>query len=171
LIVTWGLDAEAEIYTHTINAPPNVSSVIVSGTHDDDLINGLYVDIEGNTISNYADFVSSGQGDDFVVGLSGDDVLHGDDGNDTLDGNLGIDELFGGEGADVFVLSIDQSADEIGDFDALEGDLIRVLGVNNFSDLELTIVNEGTEVRLLTGELLGSVFDTVNLSADDFDFL
>ncbi|SPJ23054.1 hypothetical protein [Palleronia abyssalis] len=90
------------------------------------------------------DLIYGGTGDDRANGMAGDDHLFGQDGHDSLQGGLGNDVLMGGRGndtliggngydmstggagADVFVAGLGQ--DHIVDFDAAQGDTLRVGG-------------------------------------------
>ncbi|WP_306141769.1 M10 family metallopeptidase C-terminal domain-containing protein [Roseibium sp. MMSF_3412] len=53
-----------------------------------------------------------------AIGGAGDDLLIGSDLADELDGGAGLDTLYGGDGADTFVLSHDDFADVIADFES-----------------------------------------------------
>ncbi len=91
----------------------------VDGTAGGDLINGSYVDPNGDRIDandallpgagpndDYVragdgnDTVYSGLGNDIVFGGNGMDLVYGGDGSDALDGGEGNDTLQGGSGAD-----------------------------------------------------------------------
>lgn len=100
----------------------------VDGTEGNDVINGSYIDQDGDRIDaddqilpgegvnddivragGGNDFVLAGNGDDEVFGgtgndtlcgQDGDDVLHGEAGNDILEGMNGDDIAFGGAGND-----------------------------------------------------------------------
>ncbi|QUJ78059.1 type I secretion C-terminal target domain-containing protein [Sulfitobacter albidus] len=61
-----------------------------------------------------------------MLGGAGDDTLNGGSGNDTLFGGWGDDEVTGGSGADRFVFGFQPGNDTITDFDAGEGDVLRV---------------------------------------------
>ncbi|WP_159978047.1 calcium-binding protein [Roseobacter cerasinus] len=144
LIVTWGdyTSADFPIYREYIDAPPPAvfgSQDVISGTSGNDIIDGTYLDAEGDTVSTTNDFILAGAGDDTVnsadgddvtYGGSGDDLLLGGAGNDTLTGDAGTDTLTGGSGADVFVFKPNTGTDTIIDFDAAEGDLIQIYGVS-----------------------------------------
>lgn len=69
---------------------------------------------------------------DVVRGGAGDDVLSGRGGDDTLVGGKGADKLTGGAGADTFVFATVNHArgDLIRDFDAAEGDIIKLTGID-----------------------------------------
>ncbi|SHI49590.1 Ca2+-binding protein, RTX toxin-related [Shimia gijangensis] len=104
---------------------------IVDGTIADDLIDGSYVDAEGDRIDPLAngvpgattnndtvhgydgndtiggalgdDEILGGDGDDIISGGEGNDILRGEVGNDFLFGNAGNDELAGDEGSDTLL--------------------------------------------------------------------
>ena len=56
-------------------------------------------------------------------------MLLGDAGDDVLFGGAGYDQLYGGSGSDTFVIDLNhvEVADEIMDFDPIEGDSILLL--------------------------------------------
>ena len=103
------------------------------------------------------DTLTGGSGHDLLTGGSGRDTLTGSDGNDTLIGGSDSDTLTGGEGADIFsfsfpfsqsqnvnfkILGVSENSiiglpstpksapriDTIEDFNALEGDKIKISG-------------------------------------------
>ncbi|MCR5877468.1 calcium-binding protein [Phenylobacterium sp. J367] len=73
-----------------------------------------------------ADSVSGDDGHDVLQGGKGDDHLDGGAGDDLLLGDLGDDTLTGGLGADVFVALAAGGRDVVLDFDATQGDRIRL---------------------------------------------
>jgi Ca2+-binding RTX toxin-like protein len=73
---------------------------------------------------NGQDRLDGGFGDDSLMGGTGHDVLRGQAGDDRLAGGWGRDKLVGGGGADEFVFT--RGRDVIADFDAGEGDTIRI---------------------------------------------
>ncbi|MBP2313772.1 Ig-like domain-containing protein [Azospirillum soli] len=81
-----------------------------------------------------ADTLYGGMGNDTLYSGRDDDLLFGDLGDDWLFGDLGNDTLTGGAGADVFVFGqrfaegLGDGHDVITDFNAAEGDRIRLLG-------------------------------------------
>lgn len=74
----------------------------------------LPIDAAANT---GADTIQALAGDDYVFGGFGNDVLYGDEGNDTERG---------GPGADVFQSFGDAGLDRVLDFNAGEGDRVRL---------------------------------------------
>lgn len=75
---------------------------VVDGTTGDDSISltSGYVDPDGDVITNSADFVLAGSGNDTVQTASGNDVVYGELGDDVIDGGNENDTLYGGVGAD-----------------------------------------------------------------------
>ena len=69
---------------------------------------------------------------DTVRGRGGDDALSGRGGADTLVGGKGADRTTGGAGADTFVFATagHTRGDLIRDFDAAEGDLVKLTGID-----------------------------------------
>ncbi|SES39134.1 Hemolysin-type calcium-binding repeat-containing protein [Tranquillimonas rosea] len=69
-----------------------------------------------------------GDGADTLNGAEGDDALYGGAGVDVLNGGAGNDTLTGGQGtgADTFVFSAGGGEDRVTDFDAGEGDALRL---------------------------------------------
>jgi Ca2+-binding RTX toxin-like protein len=121
------------------------------GTDGDDFISG----------SNRRDNLSGGAGNDWLYGYDGNDLLlggggkdllNGGRGNDTLDGYGGgageSDLLFGGTGGDLFILGktrqtyyTDAGYGTVADFNAAEGDRIRLSG--KYSDYLFELGNVG----------------------------
>ena len=66
---------------------------------------------------------------DFIRGGSGDDFINSLDGNDIIRGGSGADVIYGGRGADTFLYTFDQidnSVDQIKDFDQASGDMLVI---------------------------------------------
>ena len=92
------------------------------------------------------DLLNGGSGNDFMLGGDSDDVLSGDGGSDRLFGNAGNDTITGGAGRDVveggtgadrFIFAEGDmtgtsfnNAERILDFDAAEGDVIDLSGLD-----------------------------------------
>lgn len=68
---------------------------IVEGGDDADLIDTSYTDADGTQVSNGADSVHAGDGDDTVAGGAGADTIYGDGGSDSIDGGAGADLIYG----------------------------------------------------------------------------
>src|SRR5712671_1267014 len=124
----------------------NVDGVTVTGTSAADTINATTTVKGQAVVTNEADTVNSGAGNDNVSGLGGNDTLNGGtgndklsggDGNDTLNGGAGTDTVMGGAGNDTVVVSgTDATADVINGGDGI--DTLRVTGtgaltLNGFS--------------------------------------
>nr|WP_246513189.1 PQQ-dependent sugar dehydrogenase [Azospirillum picis] len=75
-----------------------------------------------------ADTLQGGQDADTLYGGQGDDRLAGDLGDDWLSGDAGNDTLSGGAGADLFAFAAGSGQDLITDFNAAEGDRLRLQG-------------------------------------------
>ena len=73
-----------------------------------------------------ADTLLGDAGDDVVRGGQGDDVIFGGEGDDLISGDRGDDTLVGGAGADTFSTFGDAGLDVITDFNAAEGDRLRI---------------------------------------------
>jgi len=105
-------------------ADPAPGRVIVGGPTDDLLQGGPG-----------PDRVSGGPGADTIKGFAGPDVLRGGRGNDDIragagddwiSGDRGDDTLTGGKGADTFHMGADADLDLVLDFNAAEGDRVRI---------------------------------------------
>ena len=118
-------------------------NLTINGTNQSEKLSGGY---GHDTISGNAgnDTMFGGQGEDVMFGGQGNDNLRGNLGNDTLFGNLGADTLTGNAGSDSFVLSANQGADIVTDFDIAGGD--RVLAFTSFTQSEVNgnVVLEAT---------------------------
>ena len=88
-------------------APPAYTAPnIVDGTAGDDLIDGGFIDAQGDQISANTDTILAGGGNDTAFGGGGNDSISGGTGNDFLVGdqtlsNDGQDNISGGAGNDV----------------------------------------------------------------------
>ncbi|HCP81620.1 MAG TPA: hypothetical protein DIT67_08515, partial [Octadecabacter sp.] len=85
------------------------STEIVDGTSGADIIDGAFVDADGDVVNNSGqqinalngdDQVVAGTGNDSIDGGNGHDTLYGAGGNDTLLGGIGADSIYGGVGLD-----------------------------------------------------------------------
>lgn len=90
------------------NGLPDYRDYVVEGTENADVIDGSFIDEDGDIVdfldffdNSNVDEISAGGGDDGVWAGHGDDTVRGDEGNDTLLGELGHDILDGGVGNDV----------------------------------------------------------------------
>ncbi|WP_172332379.1 calcium-binding protein [Mangrovicoccus sp. HB161399] len=99
---------------------------IEGGAGDDELRGGMGDDLLLQGMGK--DRLFGGLGNDRLFGGLGADSLDGGDGDDRLNGGFGSDMLTGGDGADSFFFRITDAAhvDTITDFDAAEGDLVRL---------------------------------------------
>ncbi|HHX91474.1 MAG TPA: hypothetical protein GX700_17250, partial [Paracoccus sp.] len=85
----------------------------VHGTDGGDLIDGEYVDAQGDRVDDptqvwpdrgpFDDIILAGEGDDTIFAGGGDDLVHGGAGDDTLFGGHGNDTLLGEDGNDKLV--------------------------------------------------------------------
>ena len=131
----YGGDGQDWLYGH------DGDDTLYGGDDDDQLDGG-----DGN------DRLEGGDGDDRLYGRDGDDTLYGDSGDDHLSGRDGNDVLYGGSGrddlfdidgknllhggldADVFGVTLTQGIGDVStnimvDFNAEEGDAIRLQGI------------------------------------------
>ncbi len=109
-----------------------------------------------------ADTLIGESGNDIMTGGYGHDLITGGDGNDTLTGGSDSDTLTGGEGADIFSFRLlfpiesfvkisifgpaftlppipERGIDTIEDFNALEGDKIKITGVSKADSPEVSL--------------------------------
>ncbi|NCQ69135.1 MAG: tandem-95 repeat protein [Microcystis aeruginosa W13-16] len=113
--------------------------------------------------SNQRDILKGGIGNDSLYGGGDFDKLYGEEGDDLLDGGAGLDILSGGSGADRFVLAAGNGSDRILDFNALEGDLFALSGLN-FGQLSFN------SNQILSGiEALAQVTDNLGNPVTGFD--
>ncbi len=146
-----------------------------------------------------SDFMLGFDGDDFLNGGSGRDELLGQAGNDTLFGGNGrdilngtddflagdgeVDTLAGGNGADTFVLGDEFAVyyDSglpgdpvlgdlaiIADFNIFFGDVIQLSSLGSYV---LEQVDNGTQIQLSDGELIGFVENVVGLDLGGSEFI
>ncbi|MBP2300873.1 hypothetical protein J2850_003587 [Azospirillum picis] len=80
-----------------------------------------------------ADTLYGGQDADTLFGGLDNDLLFGDFGDDVLAGDRGADTLSGGAGADLFVFASGSGKDVITDFQAAEGDRLRLADGQGYS--------------------------------------
>lgn len=131
------------------------------GKNNDRLEGGNGNDILNGNLGD--DTCQGGMGDDIVRGGQGNDMLYGDAGRDILIGDVGSDFLYGGTEADDFVLRGDiadenaATADRILDFNAGEGDTIKLAHVEDINEISLGALD-------LNGDGMG---DTAILDSSD----
>ena len=73
---------------------------IVDGTCGDDVINGKFVDGQGDRTTDGDDLIYLGAGNDSFFGTKGDDIIYGGAGDDIIRGSKGNNTLYGGAGDD-----------------------------------------------------------------------
>jgi Ca2+-binding RTX toxin-like protein len=110
------------------------------GTGNDSLFGGTSNDVLNGDDNNDRlqgddgnDTLNGGIGDDMLFGNAGLDILNGNEGADRLQGGAARDRMYGGAGADWFIfddgdfgaMSV-SGADQIYDFNRVEGDKIRL---------------------------------------------
>ncbi len=85
-----------------VDDAPDYSSAggVVDGTGGDDLIDGSYVDANGDQVDNGTGTGVDGMGDSIAAG-DGDDTVLAGAGDDTISGGGGSDSILGGAGDDV----------------------------------------------------------------------
>ena len=145
----------------------------VDGTAGNDRIDRNYADAQDETVSDGADLVYAGAGDDKVQLYGGDDTAHGGDGADSIYGSKGQNELhggagddlihsgrhsselFGGDGDDVLIAQLNKGADH-----ALSGgegaDTFRLLYPSAKTDAHVQVTDfvAGTDVLEIDGEIV-----------------
>lgn len=153
---------------------PTPTPGIVDGTTGGDLMDGTYVDADGDQIDDGVslpglggnddvvygyggaddirsgtgnDVVAAGDGNDVVDGGEGDDLILGQDGNDTLLGFDGDDRISGGDGDDIV--------------SGLDGDDVLVGGQGS------DVVNGGDGNDVLSGGDASAVDDPDTDPSDD----
>ena len=93
------------------------------------------------------DEITGSQFNDFIRGGNGEDVIEALEGNDIIRGGTGGDLIRGGSGADHFYYTFDQidnSTDQIQDFNQSEGDKLFVEdGIEAFASGQLIILQYG----------------------------
>lgn len=115
------------------NAIPRFSSIesILAGAGNDliDLTSRRF-GLAGEEID-----INGGDGNDTIWGSDADETIIGGAGDDILFSGTGSDILVGGSGSDVFEFVISRTSDTIGDFNPAEGDLIRIYGSKDASNI------------------------------------
>jgi uncharacterized delta-60 repeat protein len=81
-------------------------------------------DVQGNSLSDFADNYVGTAGDDLIDGKGGDDTLSGMAGNDTIIGGTGNDLMIGGTGNDVY--TADNANDSIFENDGEGTDRVNI---------------------------------------------
>lgn len=149
------------------------NDTLFGGNGHDDLQGGTGIDwLSGG---NGSDTVYGGAGADYLLGDAGNDVLFGDNGYDRINGGAGDDIMTGGSGNDRFVFDSGFGNDIITDFDVAGGDSIdlsSINGVNNLTDLTITMVGSDTVISIVGNSLDSITLEgvTVELSIDEFIF-
>lgn len=114
--------------------------------------------------------LSGGSGDDLLVLTGADGTLSGGAGADILRDGAGNDELRGGAGADIFVLTADQRADTILDYEPGKDrlDLTMLPWLRNLQQLRFTPVVGGVVIQYGLELLTVLTADGSSLTALDF---
>lgn len=143
----------------------------VSSTYDKKPFNGVKDAPDPEPIYNEV----TGDDTDNRDGPDGDFRLVGTDGADRITDGAGRDEMLGRGGADLFVLSADNTKDDIIDFTSGEDRIdVSAWGVTDISDLRID--QDGSSVRIIyeTGgngerlELMNTLLG--DISEDSFIF-
>ena len=149
----WGGDnndtLDGGLHNDTLNGGSG-DDRILGGSGDDDVNGGWGNDyIDGGADNdaldgfNGNDEVNGGAGNDSIAGGLGNDILNGGTGNDRFWGGWGNDTVTGGADADTFVFGLNGGRDVITDFNAAEGDLLRIddrLWINSHGVLSASAV-------------------------------
>ncbi len=122
---------------------------VVGGKDNDQVFGDAGDDIVYGNLGD--DTVSGGGGNDIVRGGQGDDSLSGGEGADWMSGDKGGDTLSGGAGADTFNFFSGAGVDRVADFNAAEGDKVRIEGGASY---DLRQVGADTLVDLGGGDTL-----------------
>lgn len=137
-----------------------------------------YISIESINGSNFADTITSGNGDNELVGLGGNDVLIGAGGNDRMFGGNGNDRMLGGTGNDImygqggddtFVIQANAGTDLIYDFVQGSDTIEFIRGPGAFSQLQITTSGNNTIITSILG-VTTLVNFTASLVPSDFKF-
>jgi hypothetical protein len=121
------------------------NDIVVGGFGHDVIMLGAGNDIiYGNQDD---DVIDAGDGQNFVTGGRGNDIIQTGTGADVLWGNEGDDILTGGGDADRFLFDVASAADQIADFNILQGDRLDILGQN----YSLSTAINGDALLVLSG--------------------
>ena len=90
----------------SLDVTVNERDYIVKGTAGDDVLDGSYIDVDSDVVTD---------GDDTIEGLGGDDILEGGAGADRLDGGDGIDTASYANAAAGVVANLADAAGNTGD--------------------------------------------------------
>jgi Ca2+-binding RTX toxin-like protein len=160
----------------------NAGNDNMNGGDGDDALYGDNV-LGGYSAPSGQDLLYGGEGNDYLYGGKGNDTLVGGNGADFLAGNsyggttTDIDKLYGGGGADVFGLgytgsysSLDYSGSGyavIMDFNAAEGDKIRIGSSNSYTLKQVNLVGGAAKDMGVyhNGDLIAVLQDTIKVSA------
>lgn len=114
--------------------------------------------------------LSGGSGDDLLVLTGADGTLSGGAGSDILRDGAGNDDLRGGAGADIFVLTADQRADTIFDYEPGKDrlDMTLLPWLRNAQQLRFTPVVGGVVIQYGLELLTVLTADGSSLTAQDF---
>jgi Ca2+-binding RTX toxin-like protein len=127
-----GGDAVGDVLWSIENLTGSQHADGLTGNDGDNVLRGLG---GKDTLKGFggSDTLWGGTGSDTLLGWNGDDTLYGEAWDDVLAGGYGLDHLYGGSDADTFMWNKTEEtststlvADVIGDFNAMEGDLIAL---------------------------------------------
>lgn len=105
------------------------------------------------TGGNFNDVIFGGLGNDTLNGNGGNDTMSAGSGNDVLDGGNNNDVLTGGAGNDIFVFGSDRAygTDTITDFTAGDRIDVSLLGITDFSQIQLILTQAGADAKITMG--------------------
>lgn len=147
----------------------NIGRDTIRGREGDDWVVGgqdgdlLYGDAGADQVyGNMGDDAGfGGEGNDTLRGGQGSDVLQGEAGDDFISGDRGTDTVAGGGGADIFNTFAGAGLDRVLDFNAGEGDRVRVEGgvshTVNQVGTDVLVNLGGPDVLILAGVQLSSL--------------
>ncbi|MFZ5968303.1 MAG: calcium-binding protein, partial [Bacillota bacterium] len=149
----------------------NSEGLIVQGSEEGDVIEGL--NEEGDVLYGLggADTLNGYSGNDTLYGGAGDDTLYGGDGDDILEGGAGNDYFDGGSGINTYVYNVGDGHDTIAINELTQNVLrlganIQVEGVEivrNGMDLIVNLATEGDSITI-TNWYGGSKLDRIEFA-------
>jgi Ca2+-binding RTX toxin-like protein len=142
----------------TIDGGAGGGDWLVGGQGDDLIVSHAGDDVLYGNMGN--DTLAGGAGNEVLRGGQGDDVLRGGAGADWLSGDLGNDTLSGGSGPDVFHSFVGAGVDLVTDFDATEGDRVRLDAGTSYSAAQVgadTVITLQGARMVLQGVLLDNL--------------
>ena len=144
----------------SVGASGNGNDVILSNSFGSITVVGGYNNVINIGVNSTIDTTPAGNAE-YLVGTAKADVLRAGDEGSTLEGAGAKDKLYGGGGRDVFLWTVGDGNDQIYNYDADDGDVLKINGID--SAIDATYFKEsGKKLMLKIGKEKITINDVKN---------